>query len=244
MTRLFPLLLCVLAAGLMACSDDDNDKDSGVTVDQKVADQKVADQKIADQKIADQKIADQKVVPDKKTTIDFAGVDKSSGGDMSVAEAVRADTVAFVTALTANLPSTAPSSKVETYVLKDNAVKGWIEDVSMGKGVQSGYDKKAIEGIINGSHDPYDKEGCKGFAKQDYKKGTFTLVLFLWQMNTAAGAKKMFDKNKKDGEDNAGITFKVIPGVKDAAIIGDDKPQWKAYAHKGPYVFKIYASYM
>jgi len=229
-------MLCVLVAGLVACSDDDVVLDSGTTTpDQKVADQKVGDKKVAD---PDKKVADQKV-----TTPDKA-VDQASGGDMSVSDAIKADAIAFVKAMTTSLPATAGTAKVETYVPKDNTVTGWIEDAAKGKGVESGYDKKAIEGIINGSHDPYEKEGCVGFAKQDYKKGANGLIVFLWQMKTTAGAKKMFDKNKKDGEDNAGITFKVIPGVKDAAIIGDDKPQWKAYAHKGPYVFKLYASYM
>ena len=238
MRRLFPLLLCLLVTALVACSDDDDDKDSGVTPDQKVADQKVSDKGVDKLPCCDKK------VPDQKTVIPDNGTDKGSGGDMSVSEAVKADSIAFIKALATSLPATASSAKVETYALKDNAVKGWIEDVAMGKGVQSGYDKKAIEGLINGSHDPYEKEGCVGFAKQDYINGANKLVLFLWQMNTAAGAKNMFDKNKKDGEDNAGITFKAISGVKDAAIIGDDKPQWKGYAHKGPYVFKIYASYM
>ena len=212
------LLLCGTMAWIVACSDDDTDADSG-TPDQKVAQ------------------PDQKVIqPDK-------GADKATG-DMSAADSVKADTIAFVKAMTTALPSAGSTKKVETFILGDNGVKGWVEDVSMGKGVESGYDKKAIEAIINGSHDPYESEGCEGFAKQDYKKGAYTMIVFMWQMKTAAGAKKMFDKNKKDGEDNAGITFKVITGVKDAAIIGDDKPQWKAYAHKGPYIFKIYASYL
>ncbi len=231
MRRLFPLLLCGALAWIMACSDDDTDADSGAA-DQKV----VAADKGADKAAADKKVA----LPDKKVV----QPDKATGGDMSVSDAVKADAIAFVKALTTALPSAGSTKKVETFVLGDNVVKGWVEDAAKGKGVESGYTKKDIEAIINGSHDPYDKEGSKGFAKQDYKKGAHTMILFLWQMNTAAGAKKMFDKNKKDGEDNAGITFKAIPGVKDAAIIGDDKPQWKAYAHIGPYIFKIYASYL
>ena len=240
MTRFFPLLLCLLMTGLIACSDDDDNKDSGVSPDQKVTADLAADKGPT----GDQKVADQGPTPDKKVTAPDKGADQASGGDMSVADAIKADTIAFVKTMTTSLPATAATAKVETFIPKDNAITGWIEDATMGKGVQAGYDKKSIEALINGSHDPYEKEGCVGFAKQDYIKGTYQLVVFLWQMNTAAGAKKMFDKNKKDGEDNAGITFKVIPGVKDAAIIGDDKPQWKAYAHKGPYIFKIYASYL
>ena len=207
-----------LAAMPLACSDDtDSGKDSGA-VDQGAVDQGAVELAVADQ----------------------------GGGskDMSEAAQLKAETVAFVKLLTTSLPAAGSANKVETLMPKPGAIKGWVEDPSMGQGVQAGYTTKDIEALINGSHDPYAKEGNVGFAKEDYQRGKFKLVVFLWQMKTAAGAKKMFDKNKEDGEDNAGLTFETLSGVKDAAIIGDDKPQWKAFAHRGPYVFKIYTTYL
>lgn len=229
--RNYYLLIGLALATLVACSDDDDKSDGGVAADQKVTvDTKVADKQIGDKAAGDKAVGD-KAVGDKAV------------GDLSSAQQLKADTEAFVKALANSLPATAPSAKVETFIPKDNTVKGWVEDLSKGKGVKSGYTRTDITDIINGSHDPYAKE-CKGFAMEYYKKGAYKVVIFLWQMNDAAGAKKMFDMNKTDGETNAGLTFSTITGVKDKAIIADDVPQWKAYAHKGPYIFKIYTTYL
>jgi hypothetical protein len=152
-------------------------------------------------------------------------------------------------------PDGPTAKKVEDYVPKPNDVPGWIENPDEGKaGIEAGYTTLEIEAIIDGSHDPYRDAGCNGFAKQDYKKGTgkcamnvceagtFAIVLFLWDMKDAAGAKAMYDKNKKDGEAN-GLTFENVTGAPTAAVIANDNPQWKAYGHKGHYVYKIYATF-
>lgn len=147
------------------------------------------------------------------------------------------------------------AKKVEEYIPKDNDIPGWVENPDEGKaGIEAGYTTLEIEAIIDGSHDPYRDAGCNGFAKQDFKKGTgkcqfgtcdaktYAIALFLWDMKDAAGAKAMFDKNKKDGEAN-GYTFETVPNALTAAIIANDNPQWKAYGHKSHYVYKIYATY-
>jgi hypothetical protein len=147
------------------------------------------------------------------------------------------------------------AKKVEEYVPKSNDIPGWVENPDEGNpGVEAGYTTADIEAIIDGSHDPYRDAGCNGFAKQDYKKGsgkcqfgicdngTYGIALFLWDMKDATGAKAMFDKNKKEGE-TAGVTFETVPNALTAAVIGNQSPQWKAYGHKGHYVYKIYATY-
>jgi hypothetical protein len=137
-------------------------------------------------------------------------------------------------------PDGAQAKKVEEYVPKDNEAASWVEDTGVGKpGVEAGYTKKDIEDIIDGSNDPYAAEGENGFAKQDYKKGAFTLSLFLWDMKTAAGAKKMYDKNKLDGEQQAGLKFDPIAGAADGAVIANDNPDWRVYHYKSHYIAKI-----
>jgi len=136
----------------------------------------------------------------------------------------------------------ATAKKVEEYVPKDNELAGWTEDPKTGKlGVEAGYTKQDIEAIIDGSNDPYATEGENGFAKQDYAKSTFKLALYLWDMKTAAGAKKMFEKSKTDGEAN-GLVFENVT-VSDDGILANDNPTWKAYGYKSHYTYKIYAKF-
>ncbi len=163
-------------------------------------------------------------------------------GDLSDAT-LEQDTIAFVTYLAGQLPATAGAKKVETYVPGDNAVAGWVADPAHGLGVEAGYDNDAIQLLINGTHDPYNTEGCAGFAKQDYIKGWYKMSLYLWQMNTKSGAEKMYTNNKDYGEKMLYLTFTAISGVQDQAIIAKDNPQFKAYAQKGPYIFRVYTTY-
>jgi len=235
------IILCVLAL-VPACSDDGGaGKDSAIP-DKSTADRSAQDL-AADAKTGDAKTGD--------ATGDSADAARDAKGDVKADTIVlssaklKSDTIAMVTLLANKLPAVAGSAKVETYVPQDNAVAGWVEDKAVGKpGVEAGYNNKDILAIINGSHDDYHKAGCTGFAKQDYALGKYKMTLFLWHMNTATAAASMFTKNKTEGETLAGLTFSTITGVKDKAIIADDLPQWKAYAHKGPYIFKIYTLYL
>lgn len=215
-----------LALLLTACSDDDNGKkDSGPTPDQQVTDQAVTD--------------------------------KGPGSDATPDQA----------------PGDGPATKsVEEYVLADGDVTGWAEDASKGRGCSSntdcalttgqtcdttagvclgadfGHSKTEIEDLIDGKHDPYAAEGCDGFVQQHYKKDftggcTGTLTLYIWDMTAATGAKKMFDKDKLDGETNAGLTFETLASVQTEGIIADNVPEWTAYAHKGDFLVSISAMY-
>jgi len=135
----------------------------------------------------------------------------------------------------------AAKQKVENYVPKDNAITGWVDDPNIGKaGIESAYTDKAIEDIINGHHAPYAAEGTAGFAKQDYVNGKMILTLEIWEMKTTASAKTMFDRNKKDDETNAGVTFETQTNVKTAGIISKTYDAgWTSYGHKGPYVWLL-----
>jgi hypothetical protein len=85
--------------------------------------------------------------------------------------ALKADTLAFIKHLAGKLPDASAGKKVEEYVPAPGEVSGWVEDDQAGKpGVEAAYDDAAILAIIDGHHAPYQKEGCAGFAKQDYKK--------------------------------------------------------------------------
>ena len=138
------------------------------------------------------------------------------------------------------------TQKVEAYAPADNEISGWTEDTSKGAaGVEAGYTKTDIEALINGKHDPYHAEGSDGFAMEYYKKDLGSgcqgkLTLYLWDMTTAAGAKNMFDKNKSDGETQAGLTFEDITGVVTQGIIAFDAI-YIAYAHKNDYILQISA---
>lgn len=241
------IILCVLAL-VPACSDD-----GGAGKDSAIPDKGTADKLVQDLS-ADAKKGDAKTGDTTGDSADAAGDAKTGDAQAGDAKAdtlvlssakLKSDTIAMVTLLANKLPAVAGSAKVETYIPKDNAVTGWVEDKAVGKpGVEAGYNEKDILAIINGSHDDYHKAGCTGFAKQDYALGKYKMTLFLWHMNTAAAAASMFTKNKTEGETQAGLTFSTITGVKDKAIIADDLPQWKAYAHKGPYIFKIYTLYL
>jgi hypothetical protein len=162
-------------------------------------------------------------------------VDVGPGGDGPVADKSSADA--------------APKLKVADYIPKDNDIAGWTEDSATGKpGVEAGYTKKDIEDLINGKHDPYAAKGCNAFAMQHYKKTISStcngkLEIFLWECPTAADAKSLFDKNKKDGETSAGLTFETVPNAKDMAILADNIPGWEGYGHKGPYIWKIFLHY-
>ncbi|MCC6747286.1 MAG: hypothetical protein IT371_06480 [Deltaproteobacteria bacterium] len=135
----------------------------------------------------------------------------------------------------------AAAKKVEDYVPAPGAA--WEEDTAAGKaGVEAAYTDVDIEKIIDGENAPYAAEGTVGFAKQDYKKDGHKLLLKLWQMKTAAGAKKMFDANKKDAETNAGLIFEPVAQVADTAVIAYDQPQWKVFGHKGPFIYEVFAS--
>jgi hypothetical protein len=138
----------------------------------------------------------------------------------------------------------AAKKKVEEYVPADNALPGWVEDTAAGPaGVEAAYNDTAIEAIINGHHQPYAKEGCAGFAKQEYKKGNGTIALEIWEMNAATGAKNMYDLNKTTGENDDGWTFDTIAGVTDGGIIINAYDAgWRAYAYKGAYVLMIQAA--
>jgi hypothetical protein len=141
------------------------------------------------------------------------------------------------------------AQKVEDYMPKDNEISGWTEDTSMGKaGVEAGYTKKEIDDIIDGEHDPYDAEGCVGFAREYYKKAISascngTVELKIWEMNDAAGAKKMFDADKLDAEQMGGLTFENIPNVTTLGVIADSPPGWRVFAHKNAYILKMKANY-
>jgi hypothetical protein len=129
--------------------------------------------------------------------------------------------------------------KVEKYVLAENEVQGWIEDTVLGPpGIESGYTYDEIVAIIDGSQEPYAAAGCKGFAKQDYKNGDFTLALFIWEMTDKTAAKSIYDKDKGDlaGE---GITGEVISCVYDEGVMGNDRMMWKGYVYKSQYIFKF-----
>jgi len=216
-----PLMIAALLLGA-ACSDDSNKNDTGPTPDTT--------------KI-DQAITDKGPQPDK--------------GDVDQGPVTQ---------------------KVETYVPADNEVPGWTEDPTKGfkacttdadckspikcdttngvcPGVDSGYTTKEIDDLIDGEHDPYATEGCTGFAGQHYKKDfnagscKGTLELKIWDMNTAAGAKKMYDADKLKAETGAGLTFETIPNVQTAGIIADDAPGWRVYAHKSTYIISMFAMY-
>ncbi len=73
---------------------------------------------------------------DQRTITPDIGSDRSTR-DLSAAEVVKGDTIAFVKALGASLPATPGTSKVERWIPKDNTVPGWVEDGSRGKGIQA-----------------------------------------------------------------------------------------------------------
>ncbi len=129
---------------------------------------------------------------------------------------------------------------VEEYVPANNAIADWVENPDVGElGVEAAYTDADIDDIINGSHDPYATEGCKGFATQDFINGAGdTLSLFIWDMNTAEGAKNMFDKNEAAGPDN-GLIFEEIPNVTEKGIIANVGPSFKGYFHKSTYIAKF-----
>jgi hypothetical protein len=163
--------------------------------------------------------------------------------------------------------------QVEDYVPAANEVSGWAEDLTKGKpcpngdsdcvtttgakcdttssycvGAEFGHTTKEIDDIIDGKHDPYALEGCKGFAIEFYTKDlgsgcTGTVQLYIWEMNTATGALNMYNYNKSSDETDAGITFEAVQTVQTAGIIGDDAPGFRAYAHKNAYMLYIWAEY-
>lgn len=229
------LAVLLLVAGLaVGCSEDDD-----VNADSGAPDKGRPDMAADNGPAPDQKTAA------KEASVDVALVDASSTADLSKASRIRKLTEDFVKAQANKLPSSASTAKVETFVLKDNEAKGWVEDTSTGKtGVEAGYTKKDIEALIDGSHDPYAAEGCTGFAWQHFVYGTTKLELKLWHMNATTGAQNMFSKKKKEGTTQDGLTFSTVSGVKDQAIIADDQPMWRVYAQKGPYIFKVEANYM
>ncbi len=128
----------------------------------------------------------------------------------------------------------APRGKVEDYVPADGAVKGWQRDGAM----ETAYTAKARNDLINSSNDPYEKEGTVGLVRQVYVNGELKMVLTMWEMNTAVGAKNMYDKNVSD----PGLTFEKLE-VQDGASIAESAPQWKAYGHKGLYVYKVMGTF-
>ena len=174
--------------------------------------------------------------------------DKGVAGDMTVTEDQGAKDVAaqdLAGAPDQTKVDAGPPQKVEHYAPADNAAGSWVEDTSVGvPGVEAGYTTGEIEGIINGAHDAYRDEGCKGFVKQDYKIGDMTLQLYLWDMDTEAGALKMFNENKTKGEDYEGLTFEAVADVPDQAIIASDALVLKAYLVKNNYIAKISARCM
>ena len=254
-----PVLILTLALALgSACSDDDKQTgaDSGAadqkvthketgTPDQKiihketgVTDQSVKEQGAGDQSVKEQGAGDQGAT-DKAMGDATGGGDASSVGDAS-APAIQTNTEAFIKVLANKLPSGATTDKVEKFVPTDVEAKPWAEDTSAGpKGVQSAYNDKAIELIINGHHAPFATEGTAGFAKEDYKTGKDTLQLFIWEMNKAASATKLVNDFKTKLVSTAGLTFLTIAGVKDLAIIADDSPNWRAFGHKGKYIYEV-----
>lgn len=130
--------------------------------------------------------------------------------------------------------------KVEKYVPADNEVAGWVEDPAVGAaGVEAGYTYDEIVAIIDGSQEPYAAAGCKGFAKQDYKKGTFTFTLEIWEMKDTATAKSMFDTDKANLANDGIANSESIPCVYDASVIGNDSQMWKGYFYKSQYITKF-----
>jgi hypothetical protein len=224
-------LLCCAALLLAgACSDDDKPAGQDIGVkDQKVTPKEVG---AADKAVTDQAVVDQAVV-------DQATADQTGGGD-AAAPAVMTNTIAFVKVLANKLPTGTTTDKVEKFVPTDTEATPWAEDTTAGpKGVQSAYDDKAIELIINGHHAPFATEGTAGFAKEDYKTGKDTLQLFIWEMKTAASATKLVANFKTKYTQSWGLTFSNIAGVKDLAIIADDSPNWRVFGHKGKYIYEV-----
>ncbi len=221
-----PLLLGALALLLAAsCSDDGSPQgaDSGGH-DQAVVGKDVGG---PDQGAADMGTPDQ------------AAVDQSSAADAG-GPAIKTNTVAFIKALDKKLPTSSTTDKVEKFVPTDKEAAPWAEDSAMGKpGVESAYDDKGIELIINGHHAPFATEGTVGFAKQDYKVGKDTLQLFIWEMKKSASASKLYASFKDKYEKSWGLTFETVSGVKDKAIIADDSPNWRVFGYRGVYIYEI-----
>jgi hypothetical protein len=130
--------------------------------------------------------------------------------------------------------------KVERYVPGSNEVPGWAEDTAIGQpGVEAGYSYDEIVAIIDGSQEPYAQAGCVGFAKQDYKKGSFTLNLLVWQMKDTAAAQTIFEKNRAALESEGITDGAAISCLDDAGVIGSDRMMLKGYARKSEYAFKF-----
>jgi hypothetical protein len=130
--------------------------------------------------------------------------------------------------------------KVEKYVPASNEVPGWMEDTGVGSpGVEAGYTYDEIVAIIDGSQEPYAQAGCSGFAKQDYKKGGFTLNLLIWEMKDSAAAKQMFDKDKADLLSEGITNSEAIACLHDASVVGSDRTMLKGYVEKSQYLFKL-----
>lgn len=143
------------------------------------------------------------------------------------------------------IPGDAPApKKVADYVPKGDELPGWSEDTSLGApGVEAGYDKATIEGLIDGHEADYATDGYNGFAQEFYKKGNTKIRLYLWDMKTAAGATNVYNNNKTKGETQSGLTFETIAGVIEAGIIANRSPTWTAYAHKGHYFVDVQGKY-
>jgi hypothetical protein len=134
--------------------------------------------------------------------------------------------------------------RVADYVPAPHEVAGWAEDPEVGAvGVEAGYTLEAILAIIDGLHDPYFKAGCRGFAKQDYRKGDFTLALYLWEMTAASGAHTMFSVDQRADETDSSLEFAPVAGVLDRAVIAQQPPSWKVYGYRSQYVYKIIGRY-
>lgn len=176
---------------------------------------------------------------------DQSTVDDTGPGDGGTPDGQAGDTASD----TAAVEDGSSTKMVEEYVPGDNDVAGWVEDPDTGQpGVEAGYTDSDIDDLINGKHDPYAAEGCNGFAMQNYIKDfgggcEATLELFIWDMASAGGAQRMFDKEKTDGETGANLVFEDIPNVQDKGIVANNLPVWEAYAYKSHYIMQITAFY-
>ena len=129
-----------------------------------------------------------------------------------------------------------PAKKLEEYIPGDGFVAGW----TLKGAASAAYTYNDIKALVDPMQDDYAGQGLSAFGMAVYENGDKIIALTIWQMDTAVGAKFMFNQEKGVSTSQDGVTFAELASVPDEVVVGESGHSgWLAHAHTGVYVYGV-----
>lgn len=138
-------------------------------------------------------------------------------------------------------PATPQPQAIDSLFVANNEIGTWVEDTSVGTaGVETARTRDAVYALINGDAEPFIAKGFIAFARERYRKDSYTADLRVWQMKDATVAKDTYDSLVVDAAAYKSNNWTAVT-IGDAGRIADTGSTWWVNARKGAYVIEVKA---